>query len=88
MWHKFWQSSQKTQSDILKALKVHTRTRILENPAEKEDFVNPLLPTFLKAVRYNVLLLFTYESKMVTCKRYITLLNPRYSYFVMILVGF
>jgi hypothetical protein len=32
----------------LRALKVHTRTRIiLENPAEKEDFVNPLLPTFL-----------------------------------------
>lgn len=72
----------------MKALKVHTRRRILENPVEKEDFVNPLLPTYFKAVRHNVLLLFAYESKTATCKRYITLLNPRYSYFVMILVGF
>jgi hypothetical protein len=53
----------------LRALKVHTRTRIIpENPAEKEDFVNPLLPTFLKAVRHNVLLLSLPRVKLQPAK--------------------
>jgi hypothetical protein len=52
----------------LKALKVHTRRRILENPVEKEDFVNPLLPTFLKAVRHNVLLLSLTRVKLRPAK--------------------
>jgi hypothetical protein len=53
----------------LRALKVNTRTRIiLENPAEKEDFVNPLLPTFLKAVRHNMLLLSLTRVKLRPAK--------------------
>jgi hypothetical protein len=48
----------------LRALKVHTRTRILENPAEKEDFWNPFLPTVFRAVRHNVLLLSLTRVKL------------------------